>query len=251
VPDERTSNTNAASAGIAPIALHLPGHPRPRADARPDATGAGHVHDAIRRRRTRPIDRAAGGGVSGPGISPDRELAQRLRAGDEHALREVYRAHASAALGLATRVLGSPIDAEDVLQEVFVRLWEHPDVFDPQRGRLRSYLLAMTHSRAVERLRAEESQRRRADAAQREPAGRAEPDPVRDLTARDAGAAVRRALAALPPEQREPIEMAYFGGLSYREVAAALGDPEGTVRYRIRAGMQKMRAALQAEEVSP
>lgn len=189
--------------------------------------------------------------MDGPGESPDRDWSRRLVAGDEHALREVFRAHAPAVLGLATRVLGNETAAEDVLQDVFVRLWERPDAYDPSRGRLRSYLLTMTHSRAVERLRVEASQRRRAAAAQQTASPADDLDPGSELAERSTGAAVRRALAGLPSEQREPIEMAYFGGLSYRDVAVALAEPEGTIRYRIRAGMQKMRAALQAEEVGP
>lgn len=189
--------------------------------------------------------------MSAPGESPDREWSRRLVAGDEHALREVYRAHSAAVFGLATRVLGDPTAGEDVVQDVFVRLWERPDTYDPGRGRLRSYLLTMTHSRAVERLRAEESQRRRRAAAALESLNASATDPGDDLARRTTGAAVRDALAELPADQREPIEMAYFGGLSYREVAVALDEPEGTIRYRIRAGMQKMRAALQREEVWP
>jgi len=189
--------------------------------------------------------------MSSPGESPDRDWSRRLIAGDEHALREAFRAHAPAVLGLATRVLGNEAAAEDVLQDVFVRLWERPETFDPARGRLRSYLLAMTHSRAVERLRAEDSQRRRAEALRRDAVTTTAIEPGDDLAVQTTGTAVRRALAGLPPDQRAPIEMAYFGGLSYREVAVALDEPEGTIRYRIRAGMQKMRAALQAEEVWP
>ena len=90
-----------------------------------------------------------------------------------------------------------------------------------------------------------------AESAERTPPAGPGPCCGRDLEARRAGTAVRHALAELPEEQREPIEMAYFGGLSYREVAVTLDEPEGTIRYRIRAGMQKMRAALQAEEVWP
>ena len=148
-------------------------------------------------------------------------------------------------------MLGNAALAEDVMQDVFVRLWEHPDRFDPGRGRLRTYLLAMTHSRAVDRLRAEDSQRRRLEAAGREHVQAAAPIPRDASDAADSSSAVRRVLAELPNDQRVAIEMAYFGGLSYRDVAVALAEPEGTVRYRIRAGMQKMRAALQAEEVSP
>ena len=184
-------------------------------------------------------------------VSPERLWSQRCIAGDESALREAYRDHAPAVLGLAARVLGNPAIAEDVMQDVFVHLWQHPDRFDPARGRLRSYLLAMTHSRAVDRLRAEASQRQRIEAARRQPSDAAEVDPTGALTADDTNTSVRRALSDLPPDQRVPIEMAYFGGLSYRDVAVALDEPEGTIRYRIRAGMQKMRAALQAEEVTP
>jgi len=186
-----------------------------------------------------------------PDDSPDRDWSRRLIAGDESALREAYCGHAPAVLGLAMRILGNATLAEDVVQDVYVRLWEQPERFDPIRGRLRSYLLAMTHSRAVERLRAEDSQRRRIASAGRQPVDTDASDPTHSVAVREAGAAVRRALAELPEEQRTAIELAYFGGLSYRDVAVALAEPEGTVRTRIRAGMRKMRAALQAEEVSP
>jgi RNA polymerase sigma-70 factor (ECF subfamily) len=193
----------------------------------------------------------AGGAIEVPEVSADRGWSQRLIAGDESALREAYREHGAAVLGLAVRVLGNVTTAEDVMQDVFVRLWEQPERFDPTRGRLRSYLLAMTHSRAAERLRAEASQRRRLDVAGRQPVDPAQSDPTHALAVQDASTAVRRVLAELPEDQRVAIDMAYFGGLSYRDVAVALAEPEGTVRYRIRAGMQKMRAALQAQEISP
>ena len=186
-----------------------------------------------------------------PADSPDHAWSQRLIAGDESALREAYREFAPKVLGLATRVLGNAALAEDVMQDVFVRLWEQPDRFDPARGRLGSYLLAMAHSRAVDRLRAEGSQLRRLEAVARHHREPQLGDPADETEAADSRSAVRRVLAELPDDQRVAIEMAYFGGLSYRDVAVALAEPEGTVRYRIRAGMQKMRAALQAEEVSP
>ena len=185
-----------------------------------------------------------------PEESPDRLWSQRLVAGDEGALREVYREHAPLVLGLAERVLGNTALAEDVMQDVFVRLWEQPERFDPARGRLRSYLLAMTHSRAVERVRAEESLRRRHAAAEREPAEKPN-DPARVAEVRDVEESVRAALAELADAQRIPIEMAYFDGMSYRQVAIELGEAEGTVKYRIRVGMQKLRAALRTTGVSP
>lgn len=185
------------------------------------------------------------------GHAQDRSLAERLVAGDEAALVEVYRAFSPAVFGLAARVLSNEALAEDVTQDVFVRLWDRPERFDPSRGTLRSYLLAMTHSRAVERVRAEESLRRRHELADREPAAPSSPAPESVAVERETESAVRRALAELPESQRIPIEMAYFDGLSYREVADALSEPEGTVKYRIRSGMLKLRTALQAVEVAP
>ena len=180
----------------------------------------------------------------------DADLAARMVAGDAAALRDTYRTYAPAVFGLAVRVLGNDALAEEVTQDVFVRLWEAPERFDPTRGPLRAYLLAMTHSRAVERVRSEESQRRRFEHARREPL-RVVADPAQLVADRDEGAAVRRALAELPEDQRGAIELAYFEGLSYREVADRLDEPEGTVKYRIRSGMQKMKATLQAHEVTP
>jgi len=181
--------------------------------------------------------------------SRDGELAARLVSGDEAALRAVYREHVAAVNGLAVRVLSNEALAEEVVQDVFVRLWEHPERFDPGRGRLRSFLLAMTHSRAVERVRTEESLRRRHIAAEREPVELAD-DPALVTESREVEQAVRSALAELPEVQRVPIEMAYFEGLSYRQVAVELGEAEGTVKYRIRMGMQKLRAALQTTGAS-
>jgi len=180
----------------------------------------------------------------------DRELAALLVSGDERALRAAYREHAPAVHGLARRVLANDAIAEEIVQEVFVRLWEHPERYAPERGPLRAFLLAATHSRAVERVRAEESLRRRHDAFERQPRPPAA-DPAQLLETRAAEHAVRTALAELPESQRVPIELAYFEGLSYRDVARELDEPEGTVKYRIRMGMQKMRAALQAIEVAP
>jgi RNA polymerase sigma-70 factor (ECF subfamily) len=109
----------------------------------------------------------------------------------------------------------------------------------------------MAHSRAVERVRSEESLRRRHRTVAEEPVVNTAPDPERLVLDADAGAAVRKALAELPTLQRVPIEMAYFEGLSYRQVATRLAEPEGTVKYRIRCGMQKLRAALREVELAP
>lgn len=165
-------------------------------------------------------------------------------------MRETYRAHAPAVHGLALRVLSNEALAEEIVQDVFVRLWEQPERYDVSRGPIRAFLLSMTHSRAVERVRSEESLRRRQTKLEREPSRPGE-DPARVVETRESEQAIRDALAALPDTQRRPIEMAYFEGLSYREVARQLGEAEGTVKYRIRMGMQQLRAALRAREVAP
>jgi len=186
-----------------------------------------------------------------PTDNRERPLVERLVTGDEEALREIYHRHSPAVFGLAMRVLANESLAEDVTQDVFVRLWQQPDRFDPDRGQLRAYLLAMAHSRAVERVRSEESLRRRHRTVAAEPQVTTAPDPEHLALEADAGAAIRKALAELPSVQRIPIELAYFEGLSYRQVATRLAEPEGTVKYRIRCGMQKLRAALREVELAP
>ena len=161
----------------------------------------------------------------------------------QDALAEAYRRHGGAVFALAGRVLGDRALAEEVAQEVFLRLWDHPDRFDPNRGSLRSFLLAQCHGRSVDVVRSESSRRRREerDLQRTAEAGYDLEHEVLDMTV---AGHVRDALAALPDDERRPIELAYFGGHSYREVALLLEQPEGTVKSRIRAGLLRLRAAL-------
>jgi RNA polymerase sigma-70 factor (ECF subfamily) len=165
------------------------------------------------------------------------------------ALAEAYRRHAGAVYGLARRLLGSESLAEEVTQEVFLRLWNHPDRFEPGRGTLRSYLLAQTHGRSVDVLRSEGARRRREERDARATAegGYDLEHEVWDLATADQ---VRRALEALPLGERAAIELAYFGGHTYREVAVRLGEPEGTVKSRIRSGLKRLRGELVAVGVT-
>ena len=155
----------------------------------------------------------------------------------------MYRRHGSAVFGLARRVTGDGTAAEDVTQEVFFRLWSQPDRFDPDRGSLRSFLLAQSHSRAVDlvRSRAARSRREEQDARTTPHAGYDLEREVWDLTVADQ---VARAMTSLPEEERAAIELAYYGGYTYREVATLLSQPEGTVKSRIRNGLRRMRRAL-------
>jgi len=161
------------------------------------------------------------------------------------ALAEAYRRHAPAVFGLALRVTGERAFAEEVAQEVFLRLWNEPERFDPARGSLRSFLLSNTHGRSVDLVRSEKSRRSREerDAAR----GRfADYDLEREVWDLTLAAHVRDAVAALRDDERVAIELAYFRGHTYREVAALLGEPEGTVKSRIRSGLGRLRDALAA-----
>lgn len=173
----------------------------------------------------------------------DTTLVVSIARWNEAALAEAYRRHAGAVFALARRVLAEVSVAEEVVQEVFLRLWDHPDRFDAERGSLRSYLLAQSHGRAVDVLRSDVSRRRREEreAADTARAGYDLELEVWDLTVADH---LKEAIAELPADERQPIQLAYFGGHTYREVAAMLGQPEGTVKSRIRAGLKRMRTVL-------
>jgi RNA polymerase sigma-70 factor (ECF subfamily) len=161
----------------------------------------------------------------------------------EDALAEAYRRHAGASFALARRLLGDKEMAEEVVQEVFLRLWHRPDRFDPERGTLRSYLLAQTHGRSVDVLRSETSRRRREERDARETAESA-PDIEREVIDLTVAERVKEVVAALPADERKAIELAYFGGHTYREVAVLLDTPEGTVKSRIRSGLKRMRRTM-------
>ena len=173
----------------------------------------------------------------------DAQLVTSIARYSEVALAEAYRRHGGAVFGLAKRVLNNPTDAEDVTQEVFLRLWNQPDRFDPARGSLRSFLLAQAHGRAVDAVRSSSSRRQREarDALRTAEAAYDMQREVWDLAVADQ---VASAMGELPEEERRAIELAYFDGRTYREVAQLLDQPEGTVKSRIRNGMRRMRAVL-------
>lgn len=173
----------------------------------------------------------------------DAQLVTSIARYSEVALAEVYRRHGGAVYGLARRVLQNSSEAEDVTQEVFLRLWNQPDRFDATRGSLRSFLLAQSHARAVDSVRSLNSRRLR-EARDARRTAKAEYDmhhEVWDLALADQ---VAMALGGLPEEERRVIELAYFEGHTYVEVAQLLDQPEGTVKSRIRNGMRRMRATL-------
>jgi RNA polymerase sigma-70 factor (ECF subfamily) len=162
---------------------------------------------------------------------------------NESALAEVYRRHGGSVHALAARILGTDGRADDVTQDVFVDLWNRPERYDPDRGSLRSFLTTVAHGRAVDRLRSDTARMEREQRSARETAtaGYDIESQVWDLAVADQ---VREALASLPERERRPIEMSYFGGHTYREVARLLGEAEGTIKGRIRAGLTRLRAAM-------
>jgi len=175
----------------------------------------------------------------------DRELAARIAAGEPEALADAYRQHVGVVLGVCRRVLRDEKLAEDVAQEVFVSLWQQPQRFDPSRGSLRSWLGMLAHSRSVDRVRAETSRSRRD--AQAKPATVDDTDIDDRLTAAWISSRVRDALAQLPAEQRDAITLAYYGNRSYRQVAAELAVPEGTIKSRMRIALAKLDTLLRGE----
>jgi RNA polymerase sigma-70 factor (ECF subfamily) len=173
----------------------------------------------------------------------DAQLVTLIARYNEVALAEAYRRHGGAVFGLARRVLNGASEAEDVTQEVFLRLWNQPERFDPTRGTLRSFLLMQSHARAVETVRTLGARRRR-EINDAQKTARGAYDMQHEAWDVVMAEDVKKALGELPPEERKAIELAYFEGLTYVKVAEILNEPEGTVKSRIRNGMRRMKATL-------
>ena len=181
----------------------------------------------------------------------DARRADRIRDGDAGALGELYDRHAAAALAVAMRVVGGRAEAEDVVHDAFVAVWRKIDRFDAQRGSLRAWLLTVVRNRAIDRVRARRTAVDVDDADDRSLL-RTGPNPTWEA-ALDRAAAndLRRAMEALPDEQRRAVELAYFEGYTYREVAEITGVPPGTANGRLRLALAKLREALTGSAASP
>jgi RNA polymerase sigma-70 factor (ECF subfamily) len=176
----------------------------------------------------------------------DETLLQRIANGDSDALGLLYDRYARVAIAVAYRVLGNHASAEDVVQEAFLAVWRRVDSFDSSRGTVRSWLLTIIRNGAVDRRRGRHA-RALQDATLDDVAFRlATPDEETfDTVASSVEAErVREALATLPADQREAIELAYFGGLTHQEIAERTGAPLGTVKGRMRLGLHKLRNSL-------
>ncbi len=192
--------------------------------------------------------RARSGAHAGPS---DAELMARLAAGQIAALEAVYDRYSALVFSVSLRILNDRQLAEDVVQEVFLRLWRSPTSYDPERGRFISWLMSVTRNRALDeqrrrsrRLRVEE----RDDEPGREVVAHDAEDPQASAVLDEERRVVREAIACLPAEQRRVLELAYFRGLTQVEIAGETGDPLGTVKTRIRLGVRKLREALKEYE---
>ena len=178
----------------------------------------------------------------------DLELHRLLLRADPGAFEALYQRYGAPAYGFALRVTGQPSLAQDVVHDAFMALWRAPEAYDPSRGPFRTFFLSLVHHRAVDTVRREERLRRRTERALNP--GDAEDEDVAEGIVEEAWLAVRRkevreALALLPPDQRDAVEMAYFRGYTQAKIAEELGIPLGTVKTRTLAAMRKLRRILQ------
>lgn len=176
----------------------------------------------------------------------DVQLMGRIANGDRTSFSRLFDKHASLVLGVLTKMLGRRDEAEEVLQEALLQLWDRADRYDPKRATPRGWLLLIARSRAIDRIRSRQARTRREEAVSVEPTWHNLEEPVGTarLEADQRAGLVSSALTQLPEEQRRCIELAFFQGLSHSQIANHLDQPLGTVKSRILLGMRKMRDVL-------
>jgi len=167
----------------------------------------------------------------------DMRLVARVRAGDQQAMSELYDRYGRVVYAVALRVLQETSAAEDVLQDVFLQLWRNPDAFDASRGHLAAWLAVISRHRSIDRLR-----KRRPEVDIEECVIAGGPDLSDEAERSLMVEKVRSVLAEMNPDQRNALELAYFQGLTHTEIAAKTGEPLGTIKTRIRSGLQQLRA---------
>lgn len=178
----------------------------------------------------------------------DVEIVSRIAGGDSVALSELYRRYSGMLLGLAVKVLGDPADGEEVLQEVFLQVWKQAARYRRKRSSVSTWLVLITRSRAIDRLRTRQVKERTHTAAQQERRSmHTSPEGVGDVLHQERRERLREALAELPDEQRQVLELAFYSGQTQREIARGTGIPLGTVKTRTLLAMKKLRARLRDE----
>jgi RNA polymerase sigma-70 factor, ECF subfamily len=172
-------------------------------------------------------------------VTADSILLLGIRSGNEQAMGELYERYSGIVYSVALRVLGDSSTAEDILQEVFLKLWRTPEVFDGNRGSLGGWLAVIARNRAIDFLR-----QRRPESDIEDVVVGVEPDMVRDADWRRTLEKIRASLVDMPASQRSALEMAFFEGLTHTEIAEKTGEHLGTIKTRIRAGLKALRKAL-------
>jgi RNA polymerase sigma-70 factor (ECF subfamily) len=172
-------------------------------------------------------------------MADDNALVFAIRSGDQNAMATLYDRYSSIVYSVALRVLGDTGAAEDILQDVFMQLWRKPAAFDASRGNLGAWLAVITRNRSIDALR-----KRRPESDFENVVLSVEPDLATEADRARAAGKVRAALAAMPDNQRKALELAYFEGLTHTEIAAKTGEPLGTIKTRIRAGLLALRKAF-------
>jgi RNA polymerase sigma-70 factor (ECF subfamily) len=182
----------------------------------------------------------------------DEDLMQLMRRGDPRAFEAVYERHSGAAFSLAYRMVGRGNVAEDVVQEAFLSIWRSGARYERARGSVRTWVLGIVHHRAIDQLRRSSvhSKRRASDEGIEDRIESGERTDV-EVARRDEAQAIRTAMESLPPEQSHVIELAYFGGFTHTEIADILETPVGTVKGRMRLGLEKLRGSLRRLEMQP
>jgi RNA polymerase sigma-70 factor (ECF subfamily) len=182
----------------------------------------------------------------------DADLIGRAAEGDARALEVLYDRYSRVVFSFGLRIVGDPQLAEELLQEVFFRAWQQGGSFRSSKGSFITWLLSITHNMAIDEVRKRRRRPQKADSEDPEAALAAVPDSGPDVedevwlgALRDT---IEGAMASLPPAQRQAIEMAYFRGLTQREIAEQLGEPLGTIKTRMRLGMQKLRDQLEGNQ---
>lgn len=171
--------------------------------------------------------------------SSDATLLSSIRSGDERAMAELYDRHSSIAYSVALRVLGDTAAAEDILQEIFMQLWRNPEAFDARRGSFPGWLAVIARNRAIDSLR-----KRRPESDISDVVVSIEPDLAGSVEWSRAIEKIRSTLAGMSASQRSALEMSFFEGLTHTEIAAKTGEPLGTIKTRIRAGLLTLRKAF-------
>ncbi len=177
----------------------------------------------------------------------DRELMARVKAGDETALSDLYDRFAGTLNALALRVLRDSADAEEVVQEVFLHAWNRAATYDPTRSSVSTWLVLVTRSRSIDRLRTRQVVDRTHDQVRHQKRLHESPKASANVQDMDRRRRMHAALAGLPEEQRRVLELAYYGGMTQREIAQETGIPLGTVKTRTLLAMKKLRVELREE----